>query len=114
VGQKNHAQENQKELLEEMNPVGYWGNKSSVVKILNLSSCQPIDRTECVRDCWGIVTFQAAFSLTGDDEWSSCFGVVTGAAVLASAKRDLRRPKQTVHPAKRRRTKATSVIQNAK
>lgn len=49
----------------------------------------------------------------GDDEWSSCFGV-TGAAVLAFAKRVLRRPKQTVHPAKRRRTKATSVIQNAK
>jgi len=33
--------------------------------------------------------------------------------VVAPARRDLRRPKQTVHPAKRRRTKATSVIQNA-
>lgn len=78
-----------------------------------MSSCQSIDHTECVRDCRGIVTFQAAFSLIGDEEWSSCFGA-TGAAVLASAKRVLRRPKQTVHPAKRRRTKATSVIQNAK
>jgi hypothetical protein len=48
-GTKDHAQENQKELLEEMNPGGYWGNKSSMVKILNLSSCQSIDRTDRVR-----------------------------------------------------------------
>ena len=41
-------------------------------------------------------------------------GVTGVVGAFASPIRDLRRPKQTVHPARRRRTKATSVIQNAK